>query len=247
MEQEPSLSDLLNTDEPNEAPEAQPETVVEEQPAERPRDENGRFAKTGDTSGPPPQAEQREEPVFNKAVLDERRRRQEAEQRAAALEAQIQALQNPPAPPPSVFEDETGFGNHVVQTAIQQATAQASLNAKLDMSEMMVRQANPDFEEVKAEFLRLAEENPTLRQQALADPHPWNKAYQIAKTHRTMQEIGATDIESLKAALRAEIEAERGAIPNAAPRPIPSLTGERSAASRAGPAWSPPSLSELLR
>ena len=245
MEQK-SIADKLD-DEPTEAPEEQPvEAVAEEQPAERPRDENGRFAKTGDDSGPPPQAEQREEPVFNKAVLDERRRRQEAEQRAAALEAQIQALQNPPAAPPSVFEDETGFGNHVVQTAIQQATAQASLNAKLDMSEMMVRQANPDFDEVKAEFLRLAEENPTLRQQALSDPHPWNKAYQIAKTHRTMQEIGATDIETLKAALRAEIEAERGAAP-AAPRSFPSLTGERSAASRSGPAWSgPKSLSDIL-
>ena len=70
------------------------------------------------------------------------------------------------------------------------------------MSEMMVRQANPDFEDVKAEFLALAQQNPDLTRQALADPHPWSKAYQIAKNHKTMTELGATDLDTLKAKLR---------------------------------------------
>lgn len=245
MEDGTSLDDILN-DEPIEAVEqAEPEPQPEPEPVEQPRDETGRFVPKGETSASP--APVTEPELDHKAIVAERRRRQEAEERARALEAQLQAVQNPPAPAPSLWEDEQGwqqhFGSQVVSTAVQQAT----LNAKLDMSEMMVRQANPDFEEAKAEFLALAQDNPQLVQQALADPHPWNKAYQIAKTHRTMREVGATDVETLKAKLREELMAEMQAQAPVRSSLPPSLTTERNVGSRTGPAWNGPRpLSDLL-
>jgi hypothetical protein len=245
-----SLDQILN-DEPEAeevAIEAAPEEQAEE-PVSQPRDETGRFARKGEDSGSPPQIEKSEEPPLDHAaIVAERRRRQEAEQRAKALEEQLQALQNPPEPPPSIWEDEQGWQQQFGSQVVSQAVTQATLNAKLDMSEMMVRQANPDFEEVKAEFLALAEQNPGLVQQALADPHPWNKAYQIAKNHRAMQELGATNLDDLKAKLRAELMAEmQGQMPSQSPVP-PTLTTERNVGTRAGPAWSGPrSLDELLR
>lgn len=249
MEEGKSLDDLIGNalvDEP---------VVEQSEPEGQARDEQGRFAAT--EKGVEPEVETQPEPVpptdklpkeDYKAIREEREKRQNLERELEALKHQIQASMNPPEPPPSVFEDEQGwqqhFGQQVVSTAVQQAT----LNAKLDMSEMMVRQANPDFEDVKAEFLALASQNPTLREQALADPHPWNKAYQIAKNHRAMQELGATDLDTLKAKLREELMAEmqvnapvRASVP-------PSLASERNVGQRTGPSWSgPKSLSDMLR
>ncbi len=234
---EDNLDELLNKE-----PEAPVEAPAAVEPAAV-RDEQGRFVKTGDE----PQATA--EPVPPTAMVplaaktDEVRKRQRLEDEVQTLKQQLQALQAPAEPPPSLWEDEQGwqkhFGSQVVSTAVQQAT----FNAKLDMSEMMVRQANPDFEEVKAEFLALAEKNPALAEQALSDPHPWNKAYTIAKNARTMQELGTTDLASIEAKLREKIMAEL----RASPTPPPSLTTERSVGQRTPPAWAGhASLEDLL-
>jgi hypothetical protein len=249
---ETPLEELLN-DTP-----AEP-TIEAEAPreVERPRDENGRFAPK-ETGVEPAQVEEPAAeqvpptseglpPETFKGLKEEREKRQNLERELQTLREQLQSLQQPqepPAPPPSVWEDENAYGGHLVTTAVQQAT----FNARLDMSEMMVRQANPDFEDMKAKFLQLAELNPSLRQQALADPHPWNKAYQIAKNAAMVEELGTTDINALKAKLREEIAAEMQATQPARSTIPPTLTGERNVGARSGPAWSgPPSLSELLR
>jgi hypothetical protein len=124
---------------------------------------------------------------------------------------------------------------------------QATLNATLNMSEMMARKSNADFDDMKARFLTLGQSNPSLVQQALNDPDPWAKAYQIAKNAATMEELGATDLTALKAKMREELMAEMQAQP--APRSsVPaSLTNERNVGTRSGPAWTGPKpLSELL-
>jgi hypothetical protein len=208
----------------------------------RPRDENGRFAPKGVEEGAPPAPPtDKLPPEEYKALRAEREKRQAIEQELAQIRQQLSAVQNPPQPPPppiSVFEDEQGFGSQIVS----QAVSQASLNAKLDMSEMMMRQATPDFEEMKQVFLSLMAENPALQQQALADPHPWNKAVQIARTHKTMQDIGATDLDTLKAKLREEIQAEMTAQMPATGRPVlpATLSNERNVGQRSGPAWAGP-------
>ena len=222
--------------EPLEAPEQiAPEPEVTEPVADR--DDKGRFKTKGEEGAPPAS----EEPAFEgAATLAERRRRQEAEQRAEALEKQLQSYQSPP---PSIWEDEQGAFQHNNQQVVNQAVQQASFNAKLDMSEMMVRQANPDFEDVKAEFLALAEANPVLGQQALQDPHPWNKAYQIAKNHRQMQELGAVNVADLEAKIEQRLRAEMGKEPAALPQ---SLADTRSARGGINPSPGPLTLKELL-
>lgn len=207
--------DAIFDDERDEAPEAvepqqEPEQTEETQAqkAERERDDKGRFAPKGEEGESPAPVEEEAEPAFDhKAVLGERKRRQDAEARLQQLERQLQEMQQPKEqePAPSLWEDEgkwqEHFGGQVVNTAVQQAT----MNAKLDMSEMMARQAHEDFDAMKEQFVQMMQENPVLQQQALADPHPWNKAYQIAKNHAKMQELGATDLSDLEAKIEARL------------------------------------------
>lgn len=248
---ERSLDELLNDEEFNEPVEAEAET--------QPREEDGRFAtkETGVEPQDEPQAVEvypvpptpdKLPPETFKGLKEEREKRQTLERELANLRQQIEANQQPQAAPPSIWEDDEGALAYVKNEAVTQAVQQATLNAKLDMSEMMVRQSNADFEEVKAEFLALAQDNPVLVQQALADPHPWNKAYQIAKNARTMRDLGATDLDTLKAKMREELLAEMQAQVPAAPAGLPpTLSTQRNVGQRTGPAWSGPrSLDELL-
>lgn len=240
-----SFEDLLN-DEPSEAA-----PVVEEVPAEQegqPRDEHGRFAPKGEEEGAPPAPV--EPPAFDgAATIDERRKRQAAEQerdelrtRLEALEKQFQPPPKEPAPQPSIWEDEQGWQQHFGSNVVQQAT----LNAKLDMSEMLARRQYEDFDAMKTSFLQMAEQNPAIVQQALGDPDPWDRAYKIARNAATMTELGATDLETLKAKIREELVAEMGQQPSPTGLP-PTLSTERNVGSRSGPAWSGPKpLSELL-
>lgn len=232
------LDNILN-DEPTQAVE------VVEAVEEQPRQPDGKFAPKGEPESASP-APVEEPALEHPALIGERRRRQEAEAERERLSKELEALRNPPAPPPSVFEDEQGwqqhFGSEVINTAVQQAT----FKSKLDMSEMMVRQANADFEEMKAAFLELADQNPSLRQQALQDPHPWNKAYQIAKSHKAMQDLAAVDVDDLREKIRAEITAELGNRPAATPTLPNSLADSQSSRATAAAAFQPPTLEDIL-
>lgn len=230
------------TEPTTEAP--QPETIGQ------PRDEAGRFApkETGvepqeaaDTV--PPTADKLPPETF-KGLKEEREKRQALERELEAIKQQLQSRpQEPPAPPPSVWEDEQAYGGHIVSTAVQQAT----FNARLDMSEMMVRQANPDFEDMKAKFLEMASQNPSLQQQALADPHPWQRAYTIAKNAAKMEALGAVDVAELEAKIRAELEAKYAAQPQATPTLPNSLADAQSARSTASQPAGLLTLEDILR
>jgi hypothetical protein len=214
---------------------------VAEPEAEAPaavRDEKGRFAPKGvepqETAEPVPPTEPVDKlPQADYAALkDERRKRQEAEARFQALEQQLQSLQQePPAPPPSIWEDEQGWQQHFGSQVAQQA----ALNAKLDKSEMLARQNNADFDEMKARFLEMAQDNPAIVQQALSDPHPWAKAYTVAKNAAKMDELGAVDVADLEAKIEARIRAEMQAQP-AAPVAIPTSLADAGTARTGTPA-----------
>lgn len=247
------LESFFNDDEPELTQEAAPETP-EPAPAQ-PRDETGRFApkETGEqerAEQPDPEVPPTSQglpPETFKGLKEEREKRQKLEQELAALKQQIEASQpkEPPAPPPSLWEDEQGWQQHFAA----QVTQQANLNATLNLSEMLARREKPDFDQMKDKFLQMAQMNPAIAQQALSDPDPWGKAYQIAKNAATMEELGATDLEALKAKLREELLAEAAAtVPvNSAPVIPQSLATARNVAPRTGPAWTgPKSLDELL-
>lgn len=251
MEEGTSLDNILNDEPVSDAVEPQ-EAQMAPEPQEEPqtpsdgpvRDEKGRFAAKGvdDTGSPPdklPQEEYRE-------VRKEREKRQTVERELQALREQFQAIQQPkepPAPPPSLWEDEEGWQQHFGS----QVASAASLNARLDMSEMLASQNHDDFDEMKDRFIQMMGQNPTLQQQALSAKHPWEKAYQIAKNAAKMEELAAVDLDDLKAKMREELMAEMQGQTPAAPTLPPTLTTERNVGTRSGPAWSGPRpLSELL-
>ncbi len=190
-----------------------------------------------------------EPPYEHAAVKGERERRQKAEQRLTELEKQLQALQSPaaePEAPASMWEDEekwqAQFGGRIAN--------HAALNARLDTSEMLARRDHKeDFDQMKELFLNLANESPVIAQQALNDPDPWERAYQIAKNHSTMQELGATDVATMREKLREELMAEMAAGTPATRQQVPpTLVGERNVGARKGPEWTgPKALDELLR
>ena len=109
-------------------------------------------------------------------------------------------------------------------------------------------QADPEFVSVKNDVYEFVGKNPAINAEVQNSPHPWQTAYNAFKTHRTMQELGATDIQTLEAKIREQILAEQQAQQPVAPRIPPSLSSSRSVSSRNGPAWSgPPSLGDLLK
>lgn len=245
-----NLDDVLNE---NAAPvEQEPEAQEAPQEAEaqdgRQRDEKGRFVPKGETEDAPPASDDKSKGL-EAGISAERKKRQETEAQLEQLRKeleQIRASQEPQEPPPSIWEDDQAwqqhFGGQVVSSAVQQAT----FNAKLDMSEMMARQAYDDFDDVKSEFIAMMQQNPALQQQALQDPHPWQRAYQIAKNARTMNELGATDIEDLKAKLLEQIKTEQtpqGAPPQNIPQ---SLADAQSSRGQNTPAPKPLTLEEIL-
>jgi len=251
-----SLEELLNADT---SPEPETVTEPEESPA-RPRDENGRFAAK--QTGVEPETVDEQEPDAvpptdklpqeeYKAIKQEREKRQSLEQEVEALRKQIQQFQQqnqePPAPPPSLWEDEEGWQHHLQSQVLQQADQLSRINA----SEMAARTQHPDFQDMYDLFNQMAAQNPAIVQQAMADPHPWGKAYQIAKSYKSMQELGAVDVNDLREKLKAELMAElsQGQSPVQESQRLPAtLTGERSVASRSGPSWAGPTpLTDLLR
>lgn len=175
------------------------------------------------------------------ALEDERRKRQDLSKRLEALE-QPKAE---PEEPKDLWEDTQGwqdqFGNQVVQTAVDKAR----MDSRLDTSEMMVRQSNPDFDAMKAKFLEMAEANPVLGQKALADPHPWNYAYNAAKNAGEMEAMGATSIEEVREQVRKEMAEE--AAESAGLKLPPTTAQARNTGSRSNPTWSgPTSLGSIL-
>jgi hypothetical protein len=230
-----------------EQPVETPEVV--EQPEGPVRDDKGRFAPKGDTpetpESAPPALEEDNQPVPVKALQEERRKRQELERRLAEIESRQQP-QPAPAPAPSMWEDEQGWQQHFGGQVVSEAVQQATLNARLDMSEMMVRQSHADFEDKKATFLTLMQDNPLLHQKALSDPHPWNFAYNYVKNHERMEQLAAVDVSELEAKLREQIKAEL-AQQQPAPAPtIPTSLADAQSARSSTVAASPPSLDDIL-
>lgn len=254
-----NLDDFLDGNEPTVEPieaerEQEPPKVAQEaetQPSGPERDESGRFKAKGEEGDAPPASDEKSKGL-EAGIAAERRKRQEIEQRYADLERRIAEMQQPKepeAPPPSLWEDEQAFMQHNNSQVVSAAVQQATMNAKLDMSEMMARQAHEDFDDMKERFVKMMQENPAIQQQALNDPHPWNRAYQIAKNAATMEELGATDLDGLKAQLLEQLKAEQAQQAEQAKPQLPqSLAGEQSArGSASSPDNGPPSLQDVLK
>lgn len=255
-----SLDDILdgNVEPETEVVEAQPEQPQE--PEAQPRDESGRFAGKGEEPEAPvdvePPSTDKAEAGLLAAKRAETQARQAAEKRAEEFAAQLEALRKeieqqrpkePAAPAPDIWSDTEGwqqnFGGQLVNTAVQQAAYQS----RLQMSEMLMAEQHENFAEIKQQLVEFVGKNPAINKAVAESQHPWRTAYNAYVNQQTLTELGATDLNTLKAKLREELLAELQAGVPAQPKVPTSLSTKRSVGTRTGPAWTGPTpLGDLI-
>lgn len=239
-------------------PEATPEPVAEE--AKPVRDEKGRFAPKGETTGESPTPEIAEPALDHAAVLGERRRRQEAEARIRELEAQLQRPQQqhvPQSAPQSAqaapfnedlyWSNPQQFLNEFKQTILQEVQGvipQVVTGVTLDRAEQAARARYEDYDSARDAFYQVAIVTPALAQKALAQADPAEFAYQEGKRLLEMSNYGSTNeyIEAEVARRMAEVTKV------ATPAPvIPTSLADAPASGPAGDAIGRPlALNDIL-
>ncbi len=247
------------------------------------RDENGRFAKREEVAAEPPVIETPaptvevvapavETPaapppsptgVTNPGPSPVPEKVENAEVQALKAELARVRRQNRETParpdhpvkPPSVFEDEEAYTNHLTSTIDERVFA-----AKLEMSEESARERFTDLKEVMGtvgegddtlhmNWVEAVKANPRLFDQFKRAANPVVFAYQELKRQAALKEVG--DPLTYRERLRKEIEAELlakagGAAPVVTPaaKPAPvipdTLAGSTSRASREAPEFNGP-------
>lgn len=262
------LDTILNgaTDEPAAEAVAVVETPQEQPEVEaRPRNPDGTFASKGETASTEepsasPAPETTEPTLEHPALIGERRRRQQAEQerdelrQALAKHKPAEQQQAAPAEAPDPWEDPHGFANWTSQQAVAAAMQnltpvieQRFVAERVQSSVAAAKVRHSDFDEKWAVFEAMEATNPALTQAALQQPDPAEYVYRTVKNYELAQQLGALDVDTLKARLREEIMAEETAKLPQRPSIPSSLASERNVGSRSGPAWAgPKSLAEIL-
>jgi hypothetical protein len=214
----------------------EPEKPEETEP-EASRDKKGRFAKKE-------KADDKPEDWSYHAYKDEKEKRQQYERELEAIrqrEHQMQAQLAQYAQPqglPDAYDDPQGF-----QAAIQQQIEQAQHQTRLQMSEMMARQAHgAETWEAANQWLH---QNPSVVQQLTQSQDPCGDAVKEYKRHQAMQEIGDDPQayrERVEAEIRERLEAEAAqASPQVPSQPVPAnFASTRNAGQRKGPSWAGP-------
>ena len=133
-------------------------------------------------------------------------------QAAPAPEPPPQAPQIAPLPPmPNPIEYPEDFQNWMAmkESRDQQIAEDKMFNARLDMSEAMLRQqvGDDDVNAKLATFQKAARANPALGAQIRTQKHPWAWMYDQAKRIDLMEEMG-TDPNAYRAKMEADIRAK---------------------------------------
>jgi hypothetical protein len=257
------------TEAPPEAPQA-----AAEPPAPKPEAKPEPAAKAdkakpeADEDTDPPEPLEGEPVIPRRAYEDERRKRQDWKARAVQAETRHQESQRqleeatrratapppqpqaPPQPPPDPVTDPRGYAQYV-----EQREAQRELNARLNNSEMYIRDKVGDekLSEYVNEFRQLANADPTLFGKLYSQPHPYAWLTREVDRLRLVRDIG-DDPAAFKARIEAEARAkweQEAKAAQPAPSPAagmqPSLGTARSVAGRTAGAWTgEPSLEDVL-
>jgi hypothetical protein len=197
-----SLDDVIAGREPEavQAPAADAPGDKPTEPAAQADDKPADAAKPDDAAPPPDADKGKQEPKeewTKAAVIDERRKRQDAERRLAELEKKLQE----PAKKPDLFEDPEG-----VLSQHRQEVGQQLLETRIDLSEELMREQHPDYDELKEEFVQLATENPFYADQLAKAKNPAKFAYETAKKARQAASLG--DVDKMRAELESKIRGE---------------------------------------
>lgn len=226
-----------------------PETPVVEKPQV---EEQGQAAPKGNDEGAmPAPAEEKTVPIGSYQAEKQKRKEWEGRYKSdiEALKRELEALKapkEPPAPPPTIWEDEQGAFNHYGQQFTQTAVQQAAHISRLQTSELLMMQADPEFANVKQDVYEFVGSNPAINAEVQNSPHPWHTAYKAYKNHQTMQQLGTTDLSEIEAKLREKIMAEMQSAPQPnIPRSLADAQSARASAQSAP--GNPLSLDDILR
>lgn len=113
--------------------------------------------------------------------------------------AELKAAQQPKIDP---YEDLEGY-----QRQQEQSQAERELRTRIQMSELVLKAQNEDYEEVVAVFTEEAKRNPAMVNAMYGSEIPAKYAYDEGKRIKAMREIG-DDPEAFKAAIREQVKAE---------------------------------------
>ena len=227
--------------------EAQPEPEATEATAEQEttgeKQPEAEIEAQGEGSTPEPQDSEADKPLSKAefaGMLAEREKRQKYQQEAEQLRQQLAQLQTPTKQTPDVFEDQEGFVSSMRAEMQQELTGM-----RAEMSREMMRVTHQDYDETEQKFWEMAQENPVLAEQALADRNPAKFTYDAVKKAEKLAEM--ENVDDYRAKVRAEIEAEVRAEMEAglkaqiedrtkkADQITPSLSGQRAAGGNTAP------------
>lgn len=200
------LNDEADAAEGVQAPVAEQEPVAVEQPAEPVAQE---------PAPPEPKPEPQHVPIT--ALLDERDKRK-------AMEAELERLRAAQAPQPEftipdMFEDPDGYSNYQ-----QQVAQQATLNAKLDISEEMARDkfGDEEVETAKNWALQQFAARPGFQQEVLRQRNPYRFVVEQYKREQIATQVTPDDFAQYQAwkAAQSQLQAPATPAPVAPPRSL---------------------------
>lgn len=259
------MDEFLNSLEPEEPPAPEvveaPEAPVETQAGSPPPPppEPPQAPAPAEDDEPVPEDER----ALMAALRDERTKRRDHKGRAdklegelAAIRAELDAARKAPPPPPPVaavppeppkpprqiphpVEDPEGYHQYWVEQRMQD---------RFNDSERLFRRTSgftkEDIDEKIAAFKKVADTNPALQQELLAQVDPYEFAYNYARRLQALAEVG-DDPNAFRTKVRSEIEAELRAkilaemaegvgVPAPAAPPVVQLPGSLSNARSTG-------------
>jgi len=202
-----SLDDLLNgVDEVEVEAEADTETkdaTVETETETEVEAETQETEVTAEVEDTTTVSEKDDEPQewTKAAVIDERRKRQEIERRNADLQKRLDALENGTGKRPDVFDDQEGAFSHLKQEMASELHA-----TRLEMSQELMREKYENYDELEAEFIDMAKDNPVLLKELNESRNPAKFAAETALKARQVAEL--KDVDKLRADIEAKVRKE---------------------------------------
>lgn len=220
------------------------EPQVEDTPAITPEPDPAPAEAKGEPAAPPAAPEERPAGIPISALLDEREKRQKAEREAEELrqyrrrqEEQQRAAQ---MKAPDLLENPDGRLQFE-----QQRIQHAMWNERLNMSEMIARQAHGEqaVTEAAEAFKAAVQQNPALQMELHRQANPYGFVMNWHRQQKVLTEIGSDldgwrkkQEEAMREKIRAELLAEQQQQPA---QPQPKLPGSLAAAPAAGRAGEP--------
>lgn len=166
-------------------------------------DDSGEDDSTGDGATAAPDddkvAKPSEEESWTKtAYLEEKRKRQERERELEELKRSMNQGKK---------EDIDLLGDpEKAAELIEKRAESKALKRSIELSRDLMMDVKPDYEEMEKIFIEMAKDEPSLANKMLSSPNPAKFAYETARKHKMLQDIG--DPEAYREKVRQEVLAE---------------------------------------